>query len=160
MPRIAHDVRDEPTSHSVSPGSWRLSDRVTLMVDHGADLLAMARLITGDDQMAREAVVHVVAQATPVQVSPAGAAADSEIRRVLADALFAACWSVPVMDNGCEYLGWAASAAAYQRAALALYVYGCHTAAQTGELLDLPDQTVRQSLVATLSELATAVSDV
>lgn len=127
---------------------------------HAADLLRMAQLLTGAEAQAKRVVDSVIAAASLHGVA-ASESSETEIRRLLARLVLVACWTEPVgamaarpSDLTTEFVRWIAVTSQYQRAALALYLYGCHSSSQAGNVLNLPPQAACRLIAGSLLEFA------
>lgn len=150
-----------PGPESTSEASQR-AYALRLMKLHGVDLEQLARLLIGAEVLARLVVVSVIATASRQAAASQSSETGAETRRVLARLVFVACWTEPggamAAQPGAnltnEFGRWIATTSQYQRAALALYLYGCHSAGQAGSLLNLPLYAVHRLLAGALLELA------
>jgi len=129
---------------------------------HGAELYKMARLLVGTD-LARSTVTEVLAAASLPGAS-LRLTSEAVARRELGRQVFLACRAESLAgertgrpsDSPPRRTRWLDTASLYQRAPLALCVYGGHTTAEAGALLALTQERVCELLRAALEGLTVA----
>ena len=176
MQTIAYDAASSGSAGASTSEASRRAHALRLMTLHGFDLQRMAQLLIGAEVLARVVVVSVIGTASGQaaaqgRASQTEAETETETRRVLARLVFDACWTEPggaltptesnprsqvlqAPDLANEFGRWISTTSQYQRAALALYLYGCHSATQAGIVLNLPLYAVHRLIAGALLELA------
>lgn len=140
-----------------------LSARAADLVDrHGPALYLLGLTVTGSPGQARAAVASVIGDACREPEHP-GPVDPHEVRRGLARHTFSRC----AVDAGgarfdpavqplhfADFMAWLGTLSGYQRAAIALCVYGEHRAWQAAAVLDVSTATVHELLFWGLQDLA------
>jgi hypothetical protein len=138
------------------------SVRAELLCDrHGPALYLLALTVTGCPGEAQRAVAAVIADACrpPDRLGPVG---DHGARRELARRVYAECTSREEraeFDTGVrplvfeDFMPWLGALSRYQRAAIALCLYGEHRAWQAANVLDVSTATVHELLFWGLQDL-------
>jgi hypothetical protein len=157
-------VVSSPAKSSALPSAWRPGpDPVATLCDrHGAALYLLALTISGNPAEAQAAVAVVLADACrphdrPAAVGPHG------VRHELARRVYVECtargeqvrFDPAVQPLRFEhFMAWVGALSAYQRAAIALCVYGDHRVWQVAELLGVSTATVHELVFWGLQDLA------
>ena len=153
---------NSPAPSPVPAGADPLSVRAGILADrHGPALYLLALTVTGSPVRSRTVVAAEIADAcrTP---DLAGSEAGHEVRRELARRTFYRCAATadqvrfdpavrPLHFE--DFMAWLGTLSAYQRAAIALCVYGDHRAWQAAAVLDLSTATVHELLFWGLQDL-------
>jgi hypothetical protein len=138
------------------------SVRAELLCDrHGPALYLLALTVTGCPGEAQRAVAAVIADACrpPDRLGPVG---DHGARRELARRVYAECTSREEraeFDTGVrplvfeDFMPWLGALSRYQRAAIALCLYGEHRAWQAANVLEVSTATVHELLFWGLQDL-------
>ncbi|WP_299057383.1 hypothetical protein [uncultured Nocardioides sp.] len=148
-----------PRSLRLVPSAFDPLHALGLLDAHGDDLLALARLVAGDIEVARVVVADVLHSA-----SVEGAPSRARTRGALATATFHGCRAVVEVASGSagaadlppspHPVDRLARTSDQQRCAVALHLHGHLTALQIAILLDLSPGAVEDLLRAALGELS------
>jgi hypothetical protein len=143
-------------------GTDLVSARAAGLADrHGPALYLLGLTVTGSPARSRAAVAAVIADACRRPERP-GAVDEQEVRRELARQTFYRCAATaeqvrfdpavrPLHFE--DLMAWLGTLSGYQRAAIALCVYGEHRAWQAAAVLDVSTATVHELLFWGLQDL-------
>jgi DNA-directed RNA polymerase specialized sigma24 family protein len=155
-------VVNSPASSPVRTGADPLTVRAAGLADrHGPALHLLALTVTGSPVRSRTAVAAVIADAC--RRPDLDDVDDREVRRELARQTFYRCAETgdqvrfdpavrPLQFE--DFMAWLGTLSGYQRAVIALCVYGEHRAWQAAAVLDVSTATVHELLFWGLQDLA------